>query len=99
MTGILLPRNCFHFPLVKVILSKITYVKFENTKNEHFFTKKHRKVAREIFQELRMDHIDKKVDGNDQGYPSHQLLNESDVYRRQTMSLKKGATRCHENSP
>ena len=49
MNGILLPRNCFHFPLVKVIVSKIAYIKLENSKNEHFFTTKHRKVARENF--------------------------------------------------
>ena len=57
------------------------------------------KSPEKIFQELQMDHIDQKNDGTDQGYQSHQLLNESDVKRRQTMSLKKGATRCHEKSP
>ena len=49
MKDTLLPRNCFQFPLVKVIVSKIAYIKFENTKNEHFFTTSHRKVARENF--------------------------------------------------
>ena len=32
-------------PLVKVIVSKIAYIKLENTKNEHFFTTSQRKVA------------------------------------------------------
>ena len=71
MNGVLLQRNCFHFPLIKVIVSKIAYIKLENTKNEHFFTTRHRKVARENFQGLRMDHIDQKVDGNNQCYQSH----------------------------
>ena len=44
-----LPRTCFQFPLVKVIVSKSAYIKLENTKNEHFFTSSHRKVARENF--------------------------------------------------
>ena len=37
------------------------------------------KSPEKIFQGLRMDHIDQKVDGTDQGYQSHQLLNESGV--------------------
>ena len=71
-------RDCFQFPdfpLVNVIVNKIAYTRLENTKKEHFFTTSHRKVARENFQGLRMDQINQKVDGNDQGYQSHQLLN------------------------
>ena len=49
MKGILYPRNFFQFPLVNVIVNKIAYASFENTKNEHFFTTSHRKVIREIF--------------------------------------------------
>ena len=79
MNDILFPRNYFQFPFVKIIVSKIAYIKLENTKHENFFTQSHRKVVREIFQGLRMDHIDQKVDRTDQGYQSHQLLNESDV--------------------
>ena len=37
------------------------------------------KSLKKIFQGLRMDHIGKKVEVTDQGYQSHQLLNESDV--------------------
>ena len=37
------------------------------------------KSPEKIFQGLRMDHIDQKVVGTDQGYQMHQLLNESDV--------------------
>ena len=80
MNGILLPRNCFQFPLVKVIVSKIAYIKLENTKNEHFFQDKPWKSRpRKFFQGLRMDHIDQKVDGIDHGYQSHQLLSESNM--------------------
>ena len=72
--------NCFQFPLVKVMVSKIAYIKLENTKNEHFSRQAIEKSSEKIFfQGLRMDHIDQKVDRTDQGYQSHQLLNESDV--------------------
>ena len=38
-----------------------------------------KKSPEKIFQGLWMDHIDQKVDGNDQGYQLYQLLNEPDV--------------------
>ena len=49
MKGILLPRNYFKFPFVKVIVSKIACKSLYNTKNEHFLTAYHQKVVREIF--------------------------------------------------
>ena len=49
MNGILLPRNDIHFPLVKVIVSKIAYKSRWKTKNEHFLTTNYRKVVLEIF--------------------------------------------------
>ena len=79
MNGILLPRNCFHFPLVKVIVSKIAYIKLEIPKMNIFSRQGVEKSPEKIFQGLQMDHIDQKVDGTDQDYQSHQLLNESDV--------------------
>ena len=47
--GILLSRNYFNFPLVKVIVSKIAYKSRWKTKNEHFLTKNFRKVVLEFF--------------------------------------------------
>ena len=79
MNGVLLPRNCFQFPLVKIIISKSAYKSFENTKNEHVLTTSHRKVAREFFQGLLMYSIVQKLDGIDQGYQSHQFLTQSNV--------------------
>ena len=80
MNGILFPRNCFQFRLVKVIVSKIAHIKLENTKNEHLFHDKPSKNRHEkIFSGLRMDHIDQKLDRTDQGYRSYDLLTESDV--------------------
>ena len=49
MKGILLPRNYFKFPFVKVIVSKIACKSLYNTKNEHFLTAYHQKVVRENF--------------------------------------------------
>ena len=49
MKGILLPRNYFQFPLVKLIVSKFACTSLENPKHEHFLTTSDRKVAREIF--------------------------------------------------
>ena len=83
MKGIILPRNCLQFLLVKVIVSQISYRSLENNKNEHFFTTNHRKVIRKFFQGLQMYHIDHKFDGTDQGYQSHQFLTELDVLGRE----------------
>ena len=47
MNGILLPRNYFKFPLVKVIVSKIAYESLRNTKNERFLAMDHRNVVLE----------------------------------------------------
>jgi len=46
--GILLPRNCFQFLLVKVMVGTIAYTSLKNTKIKHFLTS-HRKVALENF--------------------------------------------------
>ena len=48
MKGILLPRNYFKFPFVKVIVSKIACKSLYNTKN-HFLTDYLQKVVRENF--------------------------------------------------
>ena len=49
MTGVLLPRNHFKFPLVKVMLSEIAYKNLINTKNRHFLRMDHRNVIHENF--------------------------------------------------
>ena len=79
MKGILRPRNYFQFPLVKVIISKIAYTSFENTKNEDWLRTSHRKVVREIFEGFRIYHIVQNRNGTEQCYQSHQLLTESNV--------------------
>lgn len=77
MKGILVPGNCFQFPLVKFIVSKIAYTSLENTKNEHYST--NRKVAREIFSGTSAIILIKRFDGTDHTYQSHQLRTKSEV--------------------
>ena len=92
MKGILLPRNCFQFSLAKVIINKISFIntRFENTQNDHFLRQAIEKSPENFFQGLRMYHIPQNLNGTDQSDQSHQLLTESDVWRRQTMSMKNG---------
>jgi len=64
MNGILLPRNCFQFPLVQVTVSKIAYIKLENTKNEHSFHDKPSKSRpRKIFRDIGWIILIKKLTG------------------------------------
>ena len=49
MKGILLPRNYFKFPFVKVIVSKIAYKSLYNTKKEPLLTAHDQKLVRENF--------------------------------------------------
>ena len=49
MKAILLPRNYFKFPLVKVIVSKIAYKSLITTKNVRFLRTDHRNVVHENF--------------------------------------------------
>ena len=50
---ILLSRNYFKFPLVKIIIRKIVYKSLITTKNVYFLRTDHRNVVREIFQRSR----------------------------------------------
>ena len=49
MKGILLLRNYFKFPFVKVIVTKIDCKSLYNTKKERFLTAYHQNVVRENF--------------------------------------------------
>ena len=99
MKGILLPRNYFKFPFVKVIVSKIAYKSLYNTKNEHFLTAHHQKVVRENFfrgfgDTLLIKNLFKPIKVINR---THALSTDLDTYRRKTIPLKKGGSRIHQS--
>ena len=57
------------------------------------------KSPKTFFQGLWIYHIFENLDGRDQGYQPHQLLTESDVYRRQTMTTQNAGPRLLQRSP
>ena len=67
------------FGVFKACISKIAYTSLENSKNDNFLMISHQKSTENFFEGLRMYNIVQNLDGNDQGYQSHQLLTESDV--------------------
>ena len=91
--GILLPRNYFKFPLVKVIVSKCAYKSFITTKNVRFLRTDHRNVVHENIFRYLGDVICIKTCSNQSGLSIAPTRERFDSYRQRYWSK---CSRKHE---